>query len=112
MSLGRASSLPTFRTYAFSIWATWITCSWKWAFRLPARCRVQVTSWPAVIPAGRYVTFMFLGPNEDMEPVYQEMEAWLAQRGLVSSGQCIEQYYNGAPFPREQALTGVLVLLV
>ena len=64
------------------------------------------------IPAGRYVTFMFLGPNEDMEPVYQEMEAWLAQRGLVSSGQCIEQYYNGAPFPREQALTGVLVLLV
>lgn len=63
------------------------------------------------IPGGRYVTFMFLGPNEDMGPAYEEMEAWLAQRGLASSGQCIEQYYNGDPFPRDLALTGVSVLL-
>ena len=63
------------------------------------------------IPAGRYVTFMFLGPNEDMGPAYEEMETWLAQRGLSSSGQCIEQYYNGEPFPRDMALTGVSVSL-
>lgn len=63
------------------------------------------------IPGGRYVTFMFLGPNEDMGPAYEDMEGWLAQRGLVSSGQCIEQYYNGDPFPRDLALTGVSVLL-
>lgn len=63
------------------------------------------------VPGGRYVTFMFLGPNEDMGPAYEDMEVWLAQRGLVSSGQCIEQYYNGDPFPRDLALTGVSVLL-
>ena len=54
---------------------------------------------------------MFLGPNEDMGPAYEDMEGWLAQRGLVSSGQCIEQYYNGDQFPRDLALTGVSVLL-
>ena len=63
-------------------------------------------------PGGRYATFMFLGPNETMGGAYEELSAWMQDKGLEATGDIYEHYHNGEPFPREHTLTSVAMRLV
>lgn len=78
------------------------------AHALEGRGDIQAGS----IPAGKYVICMFRGPYNEVEPVYNEMNAWMKDRGYVPSGTAYEHYYNGPGFPESEMLTMIAMPLV
>ena len=64
---------------------------------------------PGVIPEGKAVMCMYLGPYEDMEPTYMEIQAWCEARGLRQQGGMYEFYYNGPDTPPDTCLTKMLI---
>lgn len=46
------------------------------------------------IRAGLYVEAMHTGPYSAMIPLYEAMSAFMAEKGLVPTGEAIEFYYN------------------
>lgn len=59
--------------------------------RLPGKGIVQ----PSLIPAGPAATCEYTGPYEDMEPAYNALNVWIAERGYEPNGVCYEYYLNG-----------------
>lgn len=50
---------------------------------------------PSLIPAGPAATCEYTGPYEDMEPAYNALNVWIAERGYEPTGVCYEYYLNG-----------------
>ncbi|MDD4767791.1 MAG: GyrI-like domain-containing protein, partial [Desulfotomaculaceae bacterium] len=60
------------------------------------------------VPAGRYVSCMFKGPYNQMEPVYNEMNKWMQENNLEPTGIAYEYYYNGPQdVPESELLTRI-----
>ncbi|MGI5822960.1 MAG: GyrI-like domain-containing protein [Dethiobacteria bacterium] len=78
------------------------------AHALEGRGDIQAGS----IPAGKYVFCMFRGPYNEVEPVYNEMAAWIKDQGYTPSGTAYEYYYNGPGFPESEMLTMIAMPLV
>lgn len=62
---------------------------------------------PGSIPAGLFATCIHRGPHREIEPVYIEMMAWIAQNGFTLAGPVRESYYNGPCYPEEELLTRI-----
>ena len=60
-------------------------------------------------PQGKEVMCMFLGPYQEMAPVYEEMKKWIAGKGLQEKGPVYEYYYNGPDMFPEMYLTRVMI---
>lgn len=71
---------------------------------LPAHETIQVGS----TPAGKVAFCMYLGPYQQVEPVYREMMQWIEDNGYAIAGPGYEYYYNGPGFPEEQFLTKIV----
>ena len=62
------------------------------------------------IPAGRYVTAMYTGPYTEMEKPYNEMFAWMKDKGYELTGLYYEVYYNSPEeVPEEELLTKIML---
>lgn len=60
------------------------------------------------IPAGLYAFCMYLGAYNQMEPVYAEMDQWIADNGYQTDGTSYEYYYNDDQFAEEALLTMIV----
>lgn len=58
---------------------------------LPGKGVVQ----PSIIPASPAATCEYTGPYEEMEPAYNALNAWIAERGYEPTGVVYEYYLNG-----------------
>lgn len=64
------------------------------------------------IPAGKQASGMYKGPYSQMEPFYNDMNAWLAEKGQEPAGVVYEFYYNSPmEVPESELLTKVVFLL-
>lgn len=62
------------------------------------------------IPAGQYVSAVYAGPYAEMPALYQEMSAFMIERGLVPSGTACELYFNSpVDVPDTELRTQVLL---
>ena len=62
------------------------------------------------VPAGRYAECMYKGPYEEMVPVYEAMNKWIADKGLEATGISYEVYYNSPEeVPESEHLTKVML---
>ena len=52
---------------------------------------------------------MYQGDNALMEPVYQEMFAWIKDQGYQASDKMFECYYNGPEFGTDKLLTRITI---
>ena len=61
------------------------------------------------IPAGKQVSYLFKGPYQETEPVYEAMIAWIGENGYVPTGVSYELYYNSpAEVPENELLTKIV----
>lgn len=61
------------------------------------------------IPPGKQVSYMYKGPYDDSEPVYNAMAEWIAENGLVPTGVSYEFYYNSPmDVPESELLTKII----
>ncbi|TCL65259.1 effector-binding domain-containing protein [Hydrogenispora ethanolica] len=61
------------------------------------------------LPAGKQLSYLYKGPYQGMEPVYNAMFQWLEEQGLVSSGVYYEFYYNSPEeVPESELLTKIV----
>jgi effector-binding domain-containing protein len=75
---------------------------------LPGKGPVQ----PGMIPAGMVATCMYTGPYDKMEPAYQQLTAWIQEKGYEPTGIVYEFYLNDpAATPPEELLTQIVFLL-
>ncbi|MDR2871643.1 MAG: GyrI-like domain-containing protein [Xanthomonadaceae bacterium] len=72
---------------------------------LPGKADIQ----PSILPAQRVIFCMYLGPYRDMEPVYEEMIQWVANKGRRSAGNGYEYHYNSSQHPANELLTKVVM---
>lgn len=63
------------------------------------------------LPSCKAAFCMYLGDYDGIQPVYEEMIAWLASQGFAKPGESWEYYYNGQDYPREQLLTRLVMPL-
>jgi len=62
-----------------------------------------------IIPAGKVVSCMYLGPYSQMEPFYNEIMDWIFKNGYEPTFPSYEFYYNGPGVPEEYYLTEVRI---
>lgn len=61
------------------------------------------------IPAGKQVSYLYKGPYTEMEPVYNALIAWVAEKELVPTGVSYEFYYNSPmDVPESELLTKII----
>lgn len=66
----------------------------------------------AEIPAGRFVECTYKGPYAGMEPVYEDMNKWIAEKGYEATGTAYEVYYNSpGEVPESELLTRIMLPL-
>lgn len=71
----------------------------------PGRDRIQAT----VMPAGRRVECLYVGPYQDCQPAYAAIDAFLKERGLEPATMMYEQYINSpVDTPQEQLQTLII----
>ena len=63
------------------------------------------------LPARDVAVCMVLGPYDAIGPVYEEMAAWIQEKGYTIPRQSSECYYNGQGYPKEQLLTKLMMPL-
>jgi len=64
------------------------------------------------IPGGRAVSCIYRGPYGDMEPTYNAMMEWMAERNLEPTGVAYEFYIDDpAEIPMEQVRTQIYLPL-
>lgn len=61
------------------------------------------------VPAGRIVFCMYRGAYDGIEPMYNEMNAWIRENGMEPAGSSYEYYYNGTEFEESDLLTKVVI---
>ncbi len=64
------------------------------------------------IPAGKQVSCIHKGPYMEMGPVYEAMQAWMAENGCIPTGLVYEFYYNSPLEVSESELLTKIVFLV
>jgi effector-binding domain-containing protein len=73
---------------------------------LPSRDDIKTRD---ILP-GQVASFMYKGPYSGMEPVYGEMFAWIAKKGLKPQGVYYEYYYNSPQdVPESELLTRIAI---
>lgn len=61
------------------------------------------------IPAGRQVSYLYKGAYQDMAPVYEAINRWIAEKGYEPTGICYEFYYNSPlEVPENELLTKIV----
>lgn len=75
------------------------------SFPLPAREEIKA----GLIPGGKCIFCMYMGPYHKMTPVYEEMMKWISDNGFEPDGPPCEHYYNGPDTPEEQLLTRLVM---
>jgi effector-binding domain-containing protein len=61
------------------------------------------------IPAGKQVSYLYKGPYNGMEPVYNAMMQWINENGHTPTGVAYEFYYNSPEeVPESELLTKVV----
>lgn len=60
-------------------------------------------------PEGNAVFCMYRGAYRDMVSAYNDMAAWIEERGLKPAGSVYECYYNGPEFPESELLTMIVM---
>lgn len=62
-----------------------------------------------VIPAGKQAVYLYKGPYAEMEPAYNALTAWIAEKGYVPTGVSYEFYYNSPmEVPESELLTKIM----
>lgn len=62
------------------------------------------------IPGGRFVVYLYTGPYSGMEPVYGELNKWIAENGYEMTMPCYEIYYNSpSDTPEDKLQTEILL---
>jgi effector-binding domain-containing protein len=65
------------------------------------------------IPAGKQVSYLYKGPYQGMEPVYDAMIQWIKDNGYTPTGVSYEFYYNSPEeVPENELLTKIVFPLV
>ncbi len=63
-------------------------------------------------PSGKAVTSLYIGPYNEIEPVYDALMKWAAENGFTISGQAYEIYLNDPSVtPQDQLRTQAHLLL-
>ena len=61
------------------------------------------------IPAGKQASYMYKGPYQAMEPVYEAFNRWMTENGHTPTGVCYEFYYNSPmDVPESELLTKIV----
>ncbi|WP_028308252.1 GyrI-like domain-containing protein [Desulfitibacter alkalitolerans] len=61
------------------------------------------------IPASRCVSYLYKGPYNGMEPVYNAMTQWIAEQGYTPTGIAYEYYFNSPnEVPESELLTKIV----
>ena len=61
---------------------------------------------------GKAILYMHKGPYSDMQPVYEEMFKWIAEKGYQPKGVYYEYYYNSPnEVPYSELLTRIVIPL-
>lgn len=64
------------------------------------------------IPQGKIVSYMYKGLYSEMEPVYNEIFKWIAEKGYQPAGVYYEYYYNSpGEVPESELLTRIVIPL-
>jgi len=72
---------------------------------LPGRDEIRASE----IPGGKQVSYMYKGPYNKMEPVYQAMTEWMAANQYIPTGVAYEFYYNSPDqVPETELLTKIV----
>lgn len=74
---------------------------------LPAKEDMQSIT----IPARKVVVCLHKGTYEEMAALYNEMAAWIKEKGYEPSGTSIEHYYTGPEVPETEHITRVVMPL-
>ena len=61
------------------------------------------------IPEGNVVFCMYRGAYREMASAYNDMAAWIEERGLTPAGSVYECYYNGPEWPESELLTMIVM---
>ncbi|MDR3270929.1 MAG: GyrI-like domain-containing protein [Peptococcaceae bacterium] len=64
---------------------------------------------PSVIAPGRAVVSMYRGAYSELEPLYEEMAAYIVENRLEAENMVYEYYYNGSNFPESEYLTKIVM---
>jgi effector-binding domain-containing protein len=57
---------------------------------LPARGEIQ----PSLIPGGKFISTIHVGPYDSIEPAYNALAEWANQNGVEPTGIAYEYYLN------------------
>lgn len=60
-----------------------------------------------IIPAGRFASTLHIGPYDQMEPTYADMQKWMVEQALTPTGEAFEWYFTGPETPPDQTRTEV-----
>jgi effector-binding domain-containing protein len=64
------------------------------------------------IPPGKVASYMYKGIYSEMEPVYNEIFKWIAEKGYQPKGVYYEYYYNSPDeVPDSELLTRIIIPL-
>lgn len=74
---------------------------------LPAKEDIQSIT----IPARKVVVCLHKGNYEELAALYNEMAAWIKEKGYEPSGTSIEHYYTGPEVPESEHITRVVMPL-
>ena len=61
----------------------------------------------SIIPAGKRISCLNIGPYNEIPKIYQEMDQWLAVHDFETNGISYETYYNGGGFTPQEYLTKI-----
>lgn len=63
------------------------------------------------IPARKIVVCLHKGDYNELGALYQEIIAWIKEKGYESSGSSIEHYYTGPEVPEAEQITRIVMPL-
>lgn len=67
----------------------------------------------SVTPSGKAATSLYIGPYEEVEPVYDALIKWIKDNGLEANGVAYEIYLNDpAETPPDELKTQICLMLV
>lgn len=61
----------------------------------------------SIIPAGKRISCLNIGPHNEIPKIYQEMDQWLAVHDFETNGISYETYYNGEGYTPQEYLTKI-----
>lgn len=74
---------------------------------LPDKCDIK----SGFIAGGNIIFCMYRGAYSGVEQTYNEMQQWMKEKGVASTGVSYEFYYNDLSFSEEELLTKIMMIL-